>query len=462
MTNLPEIGGNFDGFGDGTHFYGWVSFQEQDATGDIYVFVTYNGVEIGRSLANLARGDGYRGFHVTTKTSVTKEDVIKSTVIVWASAGNEPVRLYVYPKMRDELIESSITDLLLTIPDVKDRQRIISAALPQSGGPFIPTTTVTIPNNAPRSSDEISCLGFCAGTTSADNSAIVGRNGNLFIYRANNDIFSLYQMERTSAAVTELADRWNALIEKRRDEIQQSPSTTFIQLIIPDKSSVYPDLFPIQISYPSSILAVLEPLCNLQEYLSVVDIFSKSDFSEPYYLKSDSHLSDRGSFWLLRQLLTSLADRGGRLAELVAPGLNEMDTYRSFDSTRIVTGDLGPRFFGVPLYETVPTISNAFSHKYLNSVALITEDNAQNAHNGMKMVWKNPSAPIEIKVVAFANSFFERGAAPSGLSWWCKTLFSEFHFIWSPELDMEYVNNVRPDLVICQTVERFLRIVPDR
>ena len=81
-------------------------------------------------------------------------------------------------------------------------------------------------------------------------------------------------------------------------------------------------------------------------------------------------------------------------------------------------------------------------------------------HIGTKFVWKNAAAPFDLKVVAFANSFFERGGTARSLSWWCCRAFREFHFIWSPDLDMGYVREVAPDWVICQTIERFLPRTP--
>ena len=81
-------------------------------------------------------------------------------------------------------------------------------------------------------------------------------------------------------------------------------------------------------------------------------------------------------------------------------------------------------------------------------------------HIGAKIAWRHRSAPLNLKVICFGNSFFERGGSPSGLSWWFKRLFSEFHFVWSPFVDNDYVRNEQPDIVVCQTIERFLMLIP--
>ena len=46
--------------------------------------------------------------------------------------------------------------------------------------------------------------------------------------------------------------------------------------------------------------------------------------------------------------------------------------------------------------------------------------------------------------------------------WWITRLFEEVHFHWNAALDDEQIKAVQPDLVIGQTVERFLPMVPER
>jgi hypothetical protein len=35
-------------------------------------------------------------------------------------------------------------------------------------------------------------------------------------------------------------------------------------------------------------------------------------------------------------------------------------------------------------------------------------------------------------------------------------LFTEYHFKWETDSDYSYVEEIRPDFVICQSIERFL------
>ncbi len=82
-------------------------------------------------------------------------------------------------------------------------------------------------------------------------------------------------------------------------------------------------------------------------------------------------------------------------------------------------------------------------------------------HMGSKRVWRRESAGYDMKVVVFGDSTFGTGVHSAQLSWWASRAFREVHFIWGNALDLDYVAEVQPDLVICQTIERFLGRVPE-
>jgi hypothetical protein len=119
-------------------------------------------------------------------------------------------------------------------------------------------------------------------------------------------------------------------------------------------------------------------------------------------------------------------------------------------------GDLATRLLGVELPEEYPMPGREFAERGGADVRLVVQENPAEGHLGTRLVWQNLAAPFDVKVVAFANSFFERGGNARALSWWCSRAFREFHFIWTPDLDMDYVRAAAPDWVICQTIERFL------
>lgn len=69
-------------------------------------------------------------------------------------------------------------------------------------------------------------------------------------------------------------------------------------------------------------------------------------------------------------------------------------------------------------------------------------------------------APIQKKVVVFGNSFFAGHLIQSSINYWMSIWFSEYHFLSSAAMSADYIGAEKPDIVICQTIERFLDVVP--
>jgi hypothetical protein len=138
--------------------------------------------------------------------------------------------------------------------------------------------------------------------------------------------------------------------------------------------------------------------------------------------------------------------------------ISEVTFLTPFYHPVIHEGDLGGKFDN-PLREELfaPNFSSGFfSQGHLEKInEIITQ-----TFNGTRQIFLNKKAAIDKKMVVFGNSFFEK--TPSwGLSPFFAGLFKEYHFIWSPNLDMEYCARVSADIVIAQTCERFLTRLPD-
>jgi hypothetical protein len=80
-------------------------------------------------------------------------------------------------------------------------------------------------------------------------------------------------------------------------------------------------------------------------------------------------------------------------------------------------------------------------------------------HVGAHAVYRNRSPEADPRtLVLFGDSC--ANFAPNGLTAMLAETFREVHFIWSANLDWGYIERVRPDLVLCEQVERFLPRVP--
>lgn len=281
------------------------------------------------------------------------------------------------------------------------------------------------------------------GRMSSDGVVQAGRNGYLFLLAGRNHISKFY----TDNIELDIQG-WLACF-LRRQECLNTLGIKYIQVVIPEKSSVYYEYAPFTAnagssSYLDLINLSLEsdvPICNiLPRLLGAKD-------ARPVYLQADTHLSTFG-------------------AEIVVNAILELLGESIFYDTPLIdkvlrVGDLGERFVeDGDIQELVSMYKDLQFGNIDTNIELILSRDPENGHQGRQRVWRNSAAPIKKIVVCFGGSSFERGENSGNLSWWFARLFSEFHFIWSPDFDVDYVGAISPDIVICQSIERFLTEVP--
>ncbi|MEV8174574.1 MULTISPECIES: hypothetical protein [unclassified Microbacterium] len=159
---------------------------------------------------------------------------------------------------------------------------------------------------------------------------------------------------------------------------------------------------------------------------------------------ADTHLSATGA-------QSVFAHIAARIDSQLVPVINAI----RMDEVRYAAGDLTERF-GLPIHSRIVEPSEAQVSAYGAGLTMVEKHFPPKGSIGRRFRWVNATAPSEIKVLVFGNSFFSIGDFPGLLSWWGKYFFSEFHFHWGPDVDWDLVDELHPDIVIGQTVERFL------
>ena len=305
----------------------------------------------------------------------------------------------------------------------------------------------------PERAEQVSRIPLPVGTKSRDESAIIGTHGNLFIYGGSNALWKRYGAAAGSIDFARTEDeisQWVELLERRAETLRDR-GVPFAQTIVPEKSTSIPSGIP-QFSGATRALAGIEKAIASQPwYVSGRQCIPAGD--EPSsWLKLDSHLSPAGAFWLSNSLIEAVA-KGAQIPSF------------EFSAEESLEGDLTERFFGQIVAEVVAS-PKSHSLDFLGSSAQLAHSSSADRGGrfvGLKRVWQNASAPLKLRSVVFGNSFF--GSNPrtaSRCNYWFLRMFEEHHFVWSPEIDYDYLDEVRPDIVVCQTNERFLSTVPGR
>jgi len=297
---------------------------------------------------------------------------------------------------------------------------------------------------------QVSRVPVPVGCISSDGAAVLGTNGEAYLIGGNNSVLEQFLASPEHPSTLSTAVKWRDAINCRVERLR-ALNVKFLQIIIPEKLSIYPDDFPFELKVPSAPLRALERVLAPDAVLKDVLIWNSHEVEKEVlprevFGRIDTHLTTKGAYTLFCAIL----------ARLGYPSPFGLELGRG----AVLVGDLAERFFGVPLPETYEFPTSDFEAKLSAGLRILEKDIPPDGHTGTRIVWRNDQAPLNIRVVTFANSFFERGGSARTLSWWFSRAVREFHFIWSADLDFDYVGRNRPDWVFCQTVERFLSRVP--
>lgn len=421
---------------------GWASVQDPDARRPTDEFRLVNRSAVSVSITDRSiEGVSGCGFEFALASADDLAALYWGGCVLYAHAGGDVQAIYFWEGI------------------AKTVQEIISAHLAKRlGGEADALEMVRNAQRAKRSREEIAeFLDAVAatsytesviierGTVSQDSEVTIGRDGFLFLLGGSNAV--LQQYDRPFDAI--LAARWIELIRKREDYCT-SRGIKFCQMIVPEKQSVIPEFYPIPLEAPTKLFAAIELelyaepfFANCQQTLR--DLFVLGGLHP--YRKIDSHLSYFGAESLIRRLMHTVEIQ----PEIFAQTLVE----------EWQTGDLGGKFFQGNMKECVlmPTEDWEFSHE---APTLIHAHAPDVGHTGTVLDWQAHKAVSNQTVLIFGNSMFERGGNPLTLSWWLSRIFARTRFVWSSSLEEEHVDDLSPDLIICQTVERFLPTLPRR
>lgn len=454
--------GAVDWYREPYSFVGWVRSSES-AEQKVLVQALYLGEVISETFPSIFRPGDERncsGFIIDLKKKYPVEDILSNKLIFRATSldTKHSIDLSVYKKLASELLIDRLRDDLERA-DSSEWLRVLRKITSKAEIKEIKQISDTVEENiVPASSsileaansDELSFIGVRVGAVSPRRTIIVGRSGHLFLEGGSNGLSHQYNRDIEDPEVLDVAIRWHKLVKDRYLKISRR-GIQFRQIFIPEKPTVLKELFPLNINPPTAyyrkIVDFVEKDSSINGALiDTLPILLKLKSNSDVFRLHDSHLTAAGSESVFRAILASL-----RLDSDFSYEFNEKvrssDTINHFPRLKIGS------------YDLFPSASQIFEReKDLKIESTFIPENG--GHIGRYKKWSNKSAQYEQKVLVFGNSFFEMGANALCLSWWFARWFSSYNFHWEPEINYDLVDELKPDIVICQTIERFLPKVP--
>jgi hypothetical protein len=429
---------------DGRTVSGWAYSANCARNEDLLVRVLFRGTEIGRGNPFLVRGDLSHitdqpaGFEIKCEEDISALDVLAGNVVVETNDGTHSDVL--------KLAAGTVKRLRLTLANEWTESGLLveeQAPQPSIMSANIATLDMIIDNAM---NGAVSSVYLPVGLKSPDELAILGHDGHLFLVGGSNRLIDLYAEDHPSAV--EGASQWIELFDHRFESLSRR-GMKYVQTVIPEKLTVLSHLAPVDVTLPTPRMALIEEALASREYyresLSVLSGWS----GQAAYRKNDLHLSAVGARECFLSMTTHLDSRFEELARFV-----------QLSESKFSGGDLADRFFGVPILAKEARATRGSVEFLEEALELVEIFDPPSGHQGKRRVWTNASAPSSLRVLVFGNSFFGDGLYPDRLAWWFARFFTDFRFEWSPSLDYDVIDSYKPDVVIGQTIERFLPKVP--
>jgi len=284
----------------------------------------------------------------------------------------------------------------------------------------------------------------------------VGTDGWLFLKKGTNSSIDYYQ--NPSLFDEEMTRNWTTLIRNRVQTMGEK-GIRYMHLFVPNKLTIYPEYFGEDLPFyeSSPLRKLIRSLFQhgesmiLDHIVDPIEYFKRLKEYYQLYWKTDSHWTFYGVFGAYQLLCSklgvaanaSLLEREQRKANLILdeggklqPPVSEEATFFHLlkDAERIYANDL-VKFKEENLLE-----------------------NGMGLHVGSNVVFQNMTAQNPERVILFGDSFSEY--RPTLLTGALAETVRELHFVWSTSLDYSYIDRHKPDIVISETVERFMPRVP--
>lgn len=278
------------------------------------------------------------------------------------------------------------------------------------------------------------------GTMSADGVAVIGYDGYLFLYSGSNVLIDQYKKRDP-----ERENKWLRLFGNNIAYFENR-STAFLQVIIPEKQTMVPGCFPVAIETPTHTYKVIREYLNSPAAskfsIDAYDILDKKSKRKQVFKKADTHMAYHGVESIICAIFTKLG---------YEPPVLPIKFYRIWKE-----GDLGQKFLTTVLAEDLE-VPDEDSWAFAKiKPKLIFDNKLEDKHVGIKRIYTNDKAVVDKYVMVFGSSSTGGGDDPLHLLWWLSRYFSKVYFIWQINIEFDLIEQEKPDIVLFQTIERFL------
>jgi hypothetical protein len=287
-----------------------------------------------------------------------------------------------------------------------------------------------------------------------ENGILRGRDDWLFLWTGTNEVNRFYT--EPDFFTDQHLEQWGATFERRVSKSEEL-GATYRHIVVPDKLSVYSKYVTAPLPYfkrkPTTQLK--NAFGHHEYYVDVLPALREGDphpDGQYHFLKTDSHWTSRGCTVAYRELCKSL-------------GIEPLDFEdRHIGKGRVLTLDLGNKL-DPPVTEHARFASIPLNAKRVSENEMVRYNESEGFQKGQprflgcRVHYQNPHPDaLQKTVVLFGDSFSE--IRMHLMTAMLSETFRDVHFVWSTDLDFDFIASCKPDIIVTEIAERFCRRIP--
>jgi len=281
--------------------------------------------------------------------------------------------------------------------------------------------------------------------TSPHARVVIGRDGWLFLGRETERRDEINYFRSVKLFSKAELMRWRTVLQRRRQWLQRR-GIFYIFMIIPNKSTIYPEYLPRSIRKTSQQSRLDQLLAALRRdpdfpVLDFREILSREKNNSLLFYRTDTHWTELGAYFAYRVIMEKMA--------AAFPGLHAA----SLDQFTVESGG----YFNGDLAQVISLQSSKFKEQKITlrakAPAPFATSSAESEFGRFirKTISECPSGTLPTALIVHDSFMFE-------LKPFLRPHFQRIVYIWDGELDLflEEIESEKPKIVIDEMVERML------
>ncbi|TYO62059.1 hypothetical protein FXV83_34735 [Bradyrhizobium hipponense] len=280
-----------------------------------------------------------------------------------------------------------------------------------------------------------------------------GDDGHLFLVGGSNDVAHLFSESDHNLQL--ICSAWTTLLACRK-RTAMDKGIKYLHCFVPDKLSVLRAkalAITSQMRFPAEILEESDDAALRGILVPLTRYLRKQAGNYEVFHRTDTHWTVEGCFSAYQMLCfyMGIPQKTDLIVRNTSAREGSWDLGSKLIPKRLETIRFGRFGIGASRVEANEIVTARETGRVPNDLLL---------HVGSIVEYRNEGHPLaKVRLLVFGDSFFEY--RPHMLTGMFAETVDAVMFVWSAAIDWKLVDEFKPDILLTEVAERFVRVVPN-